>query len=83
MFGVTPIAASGETMGSVKRVETLCGTSVNDGKLSPSRAVAVSHESTGTGARAASASVPLHSTEARGAAPMAAPLRMFAWSRYE
>jgi hypothetical protein len=32
MFGVTPMAASGETMGSVNLVETLCGTRVNDGK---------------------------------------------------
>ena len=37
MFGVTPIAASGETMGSVTRVETLCGTSVNDGTCGISR----------------------------------------------
>jgi hypothetical protein len=32
---VTPAAASGATIGSVSRVEILCGTSVNDGNLPP------------------------------------------------
>ena len=36
MFGVTPAEARGVTMGSVKRVETLCGTMVNDGMRLPS-----------------------------------------------
>jgi hypothetical protein len=37
MFGVMPMAARGETIGSVTRVETLCGTTVNEGKLTPGR----------------------------------------------
>jgi hypothetical protein len=35
---VTPSDASGETKGSVKRAETLCGTSVNGGKQTPDHA---------------------------------------------
>jgi hypothetical protein len=35
MFGVTPSLASGDTIGSVIRVDTLCGTIVNEGTSPP------------------------------------------------